>query len=337
MISPHSSWGGASFANITIAKMLVNCGNEVIYSDEYFPDAEYDGIEINHTPFHRQRSKLKCLFIQYVITSNIDVIMWSPAMALYYIKDILILKRKGVKHFSILHSLSLDRTIKGHVVDFLESIALSVLNGNVYVSNYTLRSWSKYIFIRNSKNIKKVIYNAIKMPEVRVPKECNTSKSKLGFVGRFSTEKQPEMFCQLSKFIGYELHAFGDGHLLNALKTKYPNVYFHGLIKNQEAIYSQIDVLIMTSKFENCPMVILEAMSRGIPCVVPNVGGIPEIVSDKEGVVYDVFDIDVIDKSVKIILNDYTNFSRRCIEKVEHYTYDATSKRWIDFINLLNK
>lgn len=336
MISPHSGWGGASIANITIAKMLIKCGNEVIYSDEYFPDAEYEGIEIDHTPFHQQRKKLKSSFIQYVITSNIDVIMWSPAMALYYINEILKLKRKGVKHFSIIHSLSLDKTIKGHIVDFLESIALSLLNGNVYVSNYTLRSWNKNMFIRNANNIKKVIYNAVKKPVVRNSHKYDTTKSKLGFVGRFSTEKQPELFCKMSKYIGYELHAFGDGHLLNALKTKYPNISFHGLIKNQETIYSQIDILIMTSKFENCPMVILEAMSRGIPCVVPNVGGIPEIVSDKEGVIYNVFDTDVIDKSIKKILNDYANFSRRSIEKAERYTFETISMQWLDFLNLLN-
>lgn len=337
MISPHFGWGGASIANITIAKMLIQCGNNVQYSDEYFPDAEYDGVKIDHTSFHRQRKKLKSSFIKYVITSNIDVIMWSPAMAVYYIKEILMLKRKGVKHFSILHSLSLDRTIKGRIVDFLESIALSVLDGNVYVSSYTLLSWNKYIFIRNSNSVKKVIYNAVKRPLVRKLKECGTQKSKLGFVGRFSEEKQPELFCKMSKYIEYELHAFGDGHLLNELKAKYPNVYFHGLIKNQEAIYSQIDILIMTSKFENCPMVVLEAMSRGIPCVVPNVGGIPEIVSSKEGVVYDVFDTDIIDKSVKIILNDYANFSKRCIKKAERYTFESISMQWLDFLNLLNK
>jgi glycosyltransferase involved in cell wall biosynthesis len=56
-------------------------------------------------------------------------------------------------------------------------------------------------------------------------------------------------------------------------------------------VYSDIaasgGVLIVTSKSETSPLMVLEAMASGVPVVAPNVGGIPEIIEDgKTGFLY---------------------------------------------------
>ena len=58
-------------------------------------------------------------------------------------------------------------------------------------------------------------------------------------------------------------------------------VTFMGYESAPEKIYAQIDILMMTSEFENCPMVILESRTYGVPVITVNVGGISEIL--KEG------------------------------------------------------
>ena len=47
-----------------------------------------------------------------------------------------------------------------------------------------------------------------------------------------------------------------------------------------DAFYRSLDVYINTSVHEGIPMSVLEAMSYGLPVVVPKVGGFPEIVED---------------------------------------------------------
>ncbi|MEJ1237722.1 glycosyltransferase [Chryseolinea sp. T2] len=51
---------------------------------------------------------------------------------------------------------------------------------------------------------------------------------------------------------------------------------------------NHIDVFVNTSSAEGIPVTIMEAQSFGIPVVAPRVGGIPEIVSDQTGRLFDV-------------------------------------------------
>ena len=43
--------------------------------------------------------------------------------------------------------------------------------------------------------------------------------------------------------------------------------------------------LVMFSRHENFPCVIIEALCCGLPCIATNVGGVPEAVDNKNGIV----------------------------------------------------
>jgi colanic acid/amylovoran biosynthesis glycosyltransferase len=89
----------------------------------------------------------------------------------------------------------------------------------------------------------------------------------------------------------------GDGILRNDLEKKASeslrdfhniNYKFLGHLNNSEVLAflqsENIDAFINTSESEGVPVTIMEAMSFGIPAIAPSVGGIPEIVSNKNGV-----------------------------------------------------
>jgi len=78
---------------------------------------------------------------------------------------------------------------------------------------------------------------------------------------------------------------FGDGPLLTVLKQNYPKGLFYGQISNSMLKtklfeYASNALLINTSTSEGIPVSMMEAMSFGIPCIGPDVGGISEIISD---------------------------------------------------------
>jgi len=59
-------------------------------------------------------------------------------------------------------------------------------------------------------------------------------------------------------------------------------------VTDPSAYYESLDIYINTSLHEGIPMSILEAMAAGIPVVAPQVGGIPEIITDgEEGLLVD--------------------------------------------------
>jgi glycosyltransferase involved in cell wall biosynthesis len=126
-----------------------------------------------------------------------------------------------------------------------------------------------------------VIPNFVDMPEV-----SNKVKAKgpyrIYFVGRISPEKGPLRFCQLSEALsdGFEWHMVGTGPLLESCQNAYSKtVHFHGAQLTMEKVWADVDLLVITSTYEGLPLVLLEAMSRGIPVVSFNVGSIREVIT----------------------------------------------------------
>jgi glycosyltransferase involved in cell wall biosynthesis len=70
-------------------------------------------------------------------------------------------------------------------------------------------------------------------------------------------------------------------------------------------ILSVVDIFLMTSIAEGTPLVILEAMSMGIPVVATDVGGISEQVANgKTGIVVPPKDVNAIAEAVLYLLEN---------------------------------
>jgi len=106
-----------------------------------------------------------------------------------------------------------------------------------------------------------------------------------GYLGRMENTKGIEVLLdaaallperQISVLLG------GRGHedYVNELRRKYPapNIHFLGFVKPAE-LFSRVDVLVVPSVWEE-PLgrVIYEGFAHGVPAIVSNVGGMPEIV-----------------------------------------------------------
>ena len=327
-ISPNPIFGGAATANMSIAKLLKDNGYDVIYNDEYYYHENYDNLSIDHTSLHLNKRDKK-YFWNFIKSVQPDVIIWTQIIAIFYYPELSKLKALNVKQVCILHSLSLTQNLFGKVSDILTSLCLRKMDSVVCVSEYTKLSWIRKILLRNFSNIFYVIPNIISKSPMHCP---SIQKIHIGFVGRFSEEKQPELFCKLSEIdLEHRYIAYGSGPMLDTLRKKYKKVCFMGQCDIVDDIYSHIDILLMTSKFENCPMVILEAESRGIPCVAPNVGGIGEIVHNGvDGVLYEQYNKMAILQAIMEIEQEYQTFSKNAYQNSQRFLPD-------NIINLWNK
>lgn len=340
LISPHPGFGGASTANQNIARSLKIAGHQVIYMDEYFPKeiGENIDITIDYYPIHQNGIKKQIRTYKYLSSLKPDAILLGmPIVGLINIVILLIFRLRGVKIGCIFHSLSLSNSFKGKTIDFIISCFTIICSHLFMVSKYTLISWQKFWFIKFRKNSTFVIHNVIQNKEQKFHKRDHEN-IRLGFVGRFSDEKQPVIFCELAKHYhnkNIKFVAFGDGPLFEECNNKYANyVDFHGYCNDMDIIYNSIDILLSTSKFENCPMIILEAARYGIPTIAPNVGGIPEIIQPGEnGELYVNYDMNEIRDKIDKIINNYQYYSEKALDFIKLYTAEKKAHEWNNALN----
>ena len=122
----------------------------------------------------------------------------------------------------------------------------------------------------------------------------------IGIVGRLVPIKNHFMFLNAAKlFIVNNAHLpvkfiiVGDGELREALKehTKklqiQDRVIFHGWEKNISEVYSDLNILVLTSMNEGTPVSIIEAMASSVPVITTGVGGVRDLLGRFEEKVQD--------------------------------------------------
>lgn len=140
----------------------------------------------------------------------------------------------------------------------------------------------------NGKSVT-VIHNGINLP-ANIAQRTN-KRMTIGSAGRLFPVKDFALMVDIAKFVvaqndSVDFVLAGDGperHMLEKKVTKnglQDRFRFLGHQDDMDMFYKSLDVYINTSVHEGIPMSVLEAMSHGLPVVVPKVGGFPEIVED---------------------------------------------------------
>jgi len=139
---------------------------------------------------------------------------------------------------------------------------------------------------------------------------------RLLYVGRLSPEKGiPVLLRAVTKLAcDYELRIVGSGpqqgelELLAADLGIGDKVQFCGSRPWGEVLSTVMrssDILVLPSYTEGLGLVLLEAMSQGVPVVASNVGGIPEIVNHGvSGLLFPVGDADALARAIVAVVSD---------------------------------
>jgi glycosyltransferase involved in cell wall biosynthesis len=146
----------------------------------------------------------------------------------------------------------------------------------------------------------RLIPNALRPGEATLPKAdaraflgIDPADRAIGWIGRISAEKGPdvalEAFAALDPVTeGLDLHFIGEGRLRRELEARagvlgiQRRVTWHGAVENAATVLSAFDLFVLSSRTEGTPMVLLEAISAGVPIVATSVGGVPDVVSEQD-------------------------------------------------------
>lgn len=120
-------------------------------------------------------------------------------------------------------------------------------------------------------------------------------------------------------------------------------VSYEGWVSGDKKVYllNLCDVYILPSYAEGVPLSILEAMSYDMAIVASNVGGIPELVNETNGIMFNPGDKDAIYQSLKTLLESsekLDNLKSNASKGVEvHYADVVEAELKKIYLNLLDK
>ncbi len=172
----------------------------------------------------------------------------------------------------------------------------------------------------------------------------------LGWVGRFHEAKDVGTLLRAFAVVVTQaerpvaLVMAGDGEdapMARALAAQLgiaDRVHFLGPRNDIPPLMRDFDLYVSSSYKEGVPLVLLEAMASGLPCVATDVGGVADIVSRESGVVVPPKAPDLLAQAMLRLVEDDRLRERMgraaLIEANRHFRFDTMVDRFMDVLGL---
>lgn len=181
-----------------------------------------------------------------------------------------------------------DQCAKCKAVTLPRRAYTRTVSGVVGISEFILREHERHGLFE-SVRARCVIYNPTATISAAKKSGEIEGAVRFGFIGRLVERKGVEWFLRVARSIDSEMAEFviagtGSREYIRELRSRYSseNITFVGFV-DPEDFYSSIDVVVVPSLWkEPFGRVIAEAYNYGVPVVVSDRGGMPELVDDGE-------------------------------------------------------
>ena len=138
------------------------------------------------------------------------------------------------------------------------------------------------------------------------------------------------------KGIDFQCTLIGEGMDFDLMKTKAEElqlinkVSFTGLLEGQKLAdeLASGDFLVLSSNYENMPVVILEALASGLPVVSTNVGGIKEMIDETKGILVEPRNKEALAEAIIKMIETHNDYDPDYLRKsvIEKYGYESVGK-----------
>jgi len=234
---------------------------------------------------------------------------------------------------------------------FRKIFSLNLAHKIIAVSFTAKKFLVNYFGISKNKII--VIYNGIDFNKFELGKKSLGSDLILGFMGRFVPDKSPECLLKalvvLKKKYNLEPKAImaGGGKLEPDLKkfvedNDLVNIKFTGWVDDVVKWLKIVDILIIPSKEEGLPLIVLEGLASSKIIVASDIGAIQElIISGDNGILFKVGNVNSLSEKLKDLINNpslikkhYNNVSQWVNENKYLFDIREVSKKYSEYLCL---
>lgn len=284
---------------------------------------------------------LKILFLKYYL--NIKAIKHIDSKFIITTRDfhnklVGIYARKAIIKIATEHNYhNNDQKYINKVVSSVKNFDYFVLVSSTLTKFYQPLVKPKCVFIPNIID---------KLPDNRTSLKDNILVS----IGRMEKEKGFDDLIDIISLVKNEipnikLYLMGDGSLRNKLENKVKelsltdNIIFTGFIpKNEMDEYlTKAKLYVMTSHTESFGLVLLEAMSYGIPCIAfDSADGAKELLKDNVGILINNRDKEKMAKEIVSLLNNkdkLITLSKVSSEYAANYLPETVKDKWLNILN----
>lgn len=160
----------------------------------------------------------------------------------------------------------------------------------IWVSN---SSFYGFVFHKKFENKSKILNNVIDINLLREKIKQDNARYNYDiiYIGRLTEQKDPFRLLRVLQIVKnkrpfVKIAIIGKGELENELKAYSEelglqnNVCFLGFMENPSKILADSKVMVLTSKWEGMPMVVLEALALNIPIISTPADGICDLVKN---------------------------------------------------------
>lgn len=164
----------------------------------------------------------------------------------------------------------------------------------------------------------------------------------LGFYGRFTEQKAPEILLEIAKIlkekgVEFKFYIGGQGELAGLLRRRVQDyklenqVEILGWVRNQREFFNRIDMFVMPSRWEQNPLTLVEAFAYSTPVITTKSEGIEDMVEDgKTGFLCKIDDAnEMVDKILELKSDKkrYNKIARDAYKQIEKkYTEQVFNK-----------
>ncbi len=184
------------------------------------------------------------------------------------------------------------------------------------------------------------LFNAVEIPACAVKRKKETDQGlRCLFIGRFIHEKNIPCLLKAMALLAdpnMTLTMAGDGPLREPVEQwikelgLQQNVRLAGTVRDTDALYQTHDVLILPSRLEGMPMVILEAFSWQMPVIAADIPGIRELVGQERGVLFTPDNVSALAQAIGYVNTHYEQMSDRTDHALAFVREHHSMERYVD-------
>lgn len=149
------------------------------------------------------------------------------------------------------------------------------------------------------------------------------------FVGRLSAEKGIEDLLEVASRLPYRLKVAGSGTLEPAMRIKYAdceNIEFLGMLDAPQVarLLAGARLSVAPSQwYENNPLSVVESLCAGTPVAGSSMGGIPELITSANGIVFQPFDKETLSTAITMSMARQWNHGDIARHALERFSPEA--------------